>query len=172
MPGRGKLWVAWAAVTALAVAMGCGRSREKTAEKALEKMIEAQTGGKASVDLSQGRMTVKTDDGELTAATGAAAKIPEDFPKDVFVPADASVRMVSRMPNTMMVWMAVRPSPAQVCQRIGTEMATRGWEKEMSMETDESQSLGFKKQDRRVLYTATRDEEGTQVTVVISREEG
>ena len=61
---------------------GCGK---KISEKIMEKAIEANQGGKAKVDISNGAMTIKTKDGEFVAGQGAAVKLPADFPADVFL---------------------------------------------------------------------------------------
>ena len=64
---------------------GCGK---KVGEKIAEKQIEAaakKSGVDASVDISDNNMTIKTKDGTATYSTGKGVKIPENFPKDVYI---------------------------------------------------------------------------------------
>ncbi len=65
----------------LLLAGGCFNAGEKLAEKitegAIEKAIEDETG--ADVNISEGSVTMKTDEGETTIGSGA--DIPEGFPE-------------------------------------------------------------------------------------------
>lgn len=63
---------------------GCGKSiTQKASEKAAEKIIEKQTGGKANVDINKGNVKVETKEGKMEA--GENVKLPSDFPKDIYV---------------------------------------------------------------------------------------
>ncbi|MCK4777576.1 MAG: hypothetical protein KAS39_04305 [Actinomycetia bacterium] len=50
------------------------------AQKAVEKEIEKSTG--AEVDIDEGKIKVKTDEGEAEMEVGEAASLPDDFPDD------------------------------------------------------------------------------------------
>jgi hypothetical protein len=67
---------------ALVFAGACRKANESRAEKAIENAMEKASGGKADVDLSGGKISVKTDQGtaDFIAAGG---KWPEDVPGDV-----------------------------------------------------------------------------------------
>lgn len=79
---------------------GCGKVADKASEKVAEKTIESQTGGSVDLDSSNGKMKIKTKDGEysytdggVTAKTkdgsatyGDNAKVPDGWPSDVEIP--------------------------------------------------------------------------------------
>jgi DNA-binding NarL/FixJ family response regulator len=53
---------------------------QKAAEKAAEKMIEAQSGGKVSADISGGKVTVTDKETGAESVVGTGAKMPEGWP--------------------------------------------------------------------------------------------
>jgi hypothetical protein len=66
------------------VLTGCGQNVSQTAsEKATEKIIEQQTGGQAKVDINKDNLKVESKDGNIEV--GQNVKLPEGFPKDVYV---------------------------------------------------------------------------------------
>jgi len=95
---------------------GCGKVAEEATEKAIEAGLEAD-GQQAEVELDAdgGRMRITTEDGEMTVSgdddsftmtseeggmsmvAGAAAKVPDDFPKDVPLPDGFKPNMVQTM---------------------------------------------------------------------------
>jgi len=92
-----KAWVyfviAMTVVSCLAVG-GC----KKAAEKAIENKL-AREGVDAKVDSSGGKMTIQTKDGTTVVTGGKDAKVPENFPKDVYVYEGATIRGSVSVPN-------------------------------------------------------------------------
>jgi uncharacterized protein (DUF2147 family) len=73
-----------AVAAALVLASACQKASEKSAEKMIENALEKAGGGKADVDLSGGKLTVKTDQGTANfSAEGGTwpADLPGDVPK-------------------------------------------------------------------------------------------
>ena len=72
MTGRRIEIAAAAAITGLLLATaGCGKVADKVTEKATEKAIEKQTGGSVDLNTSDGKMKIKTGEGESpTTARG------------------------------------------------------------------------------------------------------
>ncbi len=71
-----------AVAAALVLASACQRANEKSAEKMIEKAMERAGGGKADIDLSGGKMSIKTDQGTANFSA-EGGKWPEDLPGDV-----------------------------------------------------------------------------------------
>lgn len=61
---------------------------EKVTEEAIEENIESE-GGEAEVDITEGEVSVKTDESEMTV--GGGAELPEGFPKVVPVYPDMEI---------------------------------------------------------------------------------
>ena len=60
---------------------GCGKS---LSDRVTEGIIEKSTGGNADVDVSNGSMNIDVEG--MNFQVGEDVKLPEDFPKDVYLP--------------------------------------------------------------------------------------
>jgi hypothetical protein len=84
-------------LTALLVflASGCSYLAREASEKAVEKAIEKESGGKADVDVEEGKVRIKTEEGEAEIEVGAT-ELPDDFPSDFPLYENAKVSAVYR----------------------------------------------------------------------------
>jgi hypothetical protein len=57
-------------------------SQDQAAEKAVEKMLEKASGGKADFDIQEGKVKIKTEEGESEISTGEQ-EWPKDLPEGV-----------------------------------------------------------------------------------------
>ncbi|MGD9794929.1 MAG: hypothetical protein AB7V43_15765 [Acidimicrobiia bacterium] len=90
-------------LTAAATLTACGGGSEKLSEKAIEQAIKENGGSNVDVDVNNGEVKIKTEDGEMTVSgdgkdsinitsdsgsfqAGASAEMPKDFPSEVPVP--------------------------------------------------------------------------------------
>lgn len=144
---------------------GCGKDSN---EKAVEKMIEKNTGNKADVDLEKGKMTVKTEEGEMVINAEGAVKLPRDFPKDVFVIKNAEVKMTMDMPQGKTVSLVTDEDMAAVYSKYQQEMKSNGWTEQMAMNMGEGASLVYEKGDRMTHITISRDDEQTVINLVLA----
>ena len=79
---------------ALVLTMGCKgrlveRITEGAIEKAIEEGIEKESGGEVDLDISEGEISIKTDEGEMTF--GESAELPDGFPGIVPVYPDMNI---------------------------------------------------------------------------------
>lgn len=58
---------------------GCSLIARKATEEATEKVIEKETGKETEIDVGEGKVKVKTEEGETEFEAGG--KLPDDFPK-------------------------------------------------------------------------------------------
>jgi hypothetical protein len=145
------------------VFIGCGK---KVEEKVAEKILEAQTGGKADVDISDDKMSIKTKDGEFKMDAGDDVKLPENFPSDVYVYKNAKVKMSIGGPKGNTVSFQTKDPAEKVAEKYKKEMKTKGWSQEMAMEMGEGSSLTFKKGERVAQIMMAREDESTMITVI------
>ncbi len=143
--------------------IGCGK---KVEEKVAEKIIEQQTGGKADVDISDESVSIKTKDGEFKMNAGDNAKLPEDFPSDVFVYKNAEVKMTMALPQGSSVSFQTKDSKDKVVAKYKKEMKSKGWSQEMAMDMGEGTSLTYKKGERGVQVMVATDDDFTLITVI------
>ncbi len=167
----GKLFIL--AVYSLAVftgLVGCGQKpEEKAVEKMAEEMIEKSSDGKAEVNIEKGNMSIKTKEGEVLINVDKSAKLPDDFPKDVFVLKDADVKMTMDMPQGKTVSFSTKEEMTSIFEKYKKEMSSNGWTEKMVMNLGEGASLVYEKDDRMTNITIAKDDEGTMINVVISK---
>ncbi len=157
---------------AINVLVGCGKkTEEKVTEKIVEKIIEKQAGGKADVDLSEGKMSIKTKDGEMNINAGKSAKLPDDFPKDIFVIKGAEVKMTMEMPQGKSVSFLIEKDMNSVIDIYKKEMKSKGWSEKMAMNMGKSASMIYQKDDRTTNIMIGTEKEKTMINVVIAKKE-
>ncbi len=144
-----KSLVSIVVVCALVAAGGCRRASQSWAEKLAEKAIEKESGGKADVDFKNGKVSIKTKDGEMVAVTGGSAAVPADFPKDVFVPGGAKILASYSTPDGRSLTMESQDSQASVISQYEAEMKKQGWTEESRTNAGEAVIRVYKKGDKR-----------------------
>ena len=143
---------------------------QKAGDKVTEAAIERATGNKVDVDRDGDTMTIKTDDGQIKVATsedGQSVPLPDDFPKDVFLPEQSAVNSAMDMAGMKMVNITTKASTNQVSSAIQKTMEAQGWKREMAMQAAEgSATLVFSKDKRQTVYQMMKaDGGGTQVAI-------
>jgi len=152
-----------------AVLLGCGQSKEeKAAEKIVEKIIERNSPG-ADVDFIKGNMNIKTEAGEMSININDSAKLPDNFPKDVFVMKGAEVKMTMDMPQGTSASFLSKEDMSSVFSKYQNEMTSKGWEQKMSMNLGEGATLVYEKDQRVANITMAKEEEGTIINLIINK---
>ena len=155
---------------------GCGRAKksmseklsEKIAEKAIAMNIKDSEGKDAKVDIQDGKMTIKTKDGETSFASGDGASVPADFPKDVYVVKGAKIQMSMKTPDGYMLSMKVDEAAAKLAATFETEMKAQGWSQEGSFDMGEARSLAYKKGERQVAIVMSKSDKATEVMITVA----
>lgn len=155
---------------------GCGRAKksmsekisEKIAEKAIAMNIRDSQGKDAKVDISDGKMTIKTKDGETSFASGEGASIPADFPKDVYVVKGAKIQMAMKTPDGFALSMKVDQAAAKLAATFESEMKAQGWTQEGSFDMGETRSLAYKKGERQAAVVMTKSDAATDVMITVA----
>ncbi len=143
---------------------------QKAADKVTAAAIERATGNKVDVDRDGNTVTIKTDEGQIKVATsedGQSVPLPDDFPKDVFLPEQAAVNSAMDMAGMKMVNITTEATTSEVSGAIQKTMEARGWKREMAMQAAEgSATLVYSKDKRQTVYQMMKaDGGGTQVAI-------
>jgi hypothetical protein len=158
-------------LAAIIVMFGCGeKGGEKVAEKAMEKAIESNIGGNAKVDVEENSLRIRTEEGEMTMTAGDSAKLPADFPKDVFIYKGADLNTAMELPQGFNLVFQTKDDPSKVSEVYLAEMEEKGWSKEMSMDMGGQKMLAFKKDERGVNVSIASHEEMTQISLTVAKE--
>lgn len=162
-------------VCAAVLLSGCGKAKksisekiaEKVAEKAMAMSIKNSKGEDAKVDIADGKVSIKSKEGETTYSVGEGASIPADFPKDVYVFKDAAIQMAMKVPDGFMLSLKVGQPTAKLAESFEAEMKAQGWEQEGSFDMGGSRSLTYKKGERQATVMLNKSDDGTDVMLTV-----
>lgn len=174
-----KLFFITVTLGAVVILSGCWPfpSSEKIGQTIMEKAIESQIGGKVDVDADNGTMNVNTKDGSFSA--GENVKIPDNFPKDIFVFSDAKISFAmsgGASEKSYSISYFTAATQEEAMNKYKEEMAKNGWQKENEADMGiQGKILNFKKGqlDAMVTMGTSEDEESkgkTQVGVITSED--
>lgn len=148
---------------------GCGRKAgEKAAERQIEKGLQESSGGDAKVDIDGDSISIETEDGAMQMSSGKQAKIPEAFPKDVFVHGDIQVAMT--VPQGFSLVLQTKDTQDKVAEIYSKKMQAAGWSREMSADMGGQKMSIFKKEDRTVSLVTTAVDGNTQIALTVATE--
>lgn len=176
---------------ACVVGAGCGK---KASEKIAEKMIEknmAKDGVKGDVNISGGnvsihttdkdgkktdvnvsgdKMTVKSSDGTAVFTSGSSAKLPDNFPKDVYVPAGATITAAMTVPEGFNVVLQTKDNSEKISAACREKMTGNGWKEEAAYTTAQQAVITFKKDNRTASVMIMGEKDVTQINLSIVTE--
>ncbi len=158
-------------VSAALVLSGCGKAEKTVTEKLIEKSLKNSGAEDAKVDVSKGKMTVKTAEGEMELSSGESVTLPADFPKDVFVLKGGKIQMAMKTPQGVMVQMKADQAVAKIAESYGAEMKALGWAQETSVDMGEMSSRSYKKEKRQVAVIVTKDGDSSGVMLTLTTED-
>ena len=153
-------------VSVLMVGCSCTEKAEETvAEKIAEKVIAAQSGDKADIDVDKEGMRIKTKDGEMSITSGKSAKLPDNFPKDVPMYVGAVLDMAMEVPKGYSLIYTTKDDLSKVSEWYLNEMINQGWTKEASMDMTNQKMLVFKKGERGANFVISPDKDLTRISL-------
>jgi hypothetical protein len=154
-------------IVAIVASSGCGKKAE---EYAAERALESATG--VDVDIANGgeSLTMESAYGPTTIVNGDSAKLPKDYPRDVYVPGDAAFSTSVVSTDGSMVVYNTGVAPPAVYAKVRSEMSAQGWKEDLATETPEASMLHYRKDDRTVQYMIQAENGATSVTQVYAVE--
>jgi len=158
------------ALSAVLVA-GCGG--KKAAEKAAERAIEKQSGGKVKADISKGKVTIKDEKGATTFAAEGGAELPDGFPKDVLVYKGAVIVMSSKQQNTFTLMLHTKDDAKQIAEAYKTSMKSQGWEEKNMINIEGNVTIQYakEKEKRQATVSVSKSDDQAQITLIVEKEE-
>jgi hypothetical protein len=148
--------------------------REKVAqgvvEKAIENRVKAESGKDVDVDIGNGSVNVKGEDG-ATFSMGKNVKVPDDFPSDVlrYEPATAiSVTMDTDRKEALLM-LTADVDPDVVMSWYNEQTSEKGWVPRSSTEMGEGNYMNvYSRADgstMSVLIAGSEDQKQTSITL-------
>ncbi len=141
-----------------------GKVSEKVSEKVAEEVIESALegegkNGNAEVDLSSGKVEVKTDKGKMTYGAGEDVKIPESFPSDVIIPDNIKVKMALEAENNFSVMAESSIEPGPLAERMIKDAESNGWKKKSDMNMGNARIMAYEKDSRNLAISIAGNRE-------------
>jgi len=149
---------------------GCKKASEKVTEKIIEKSLKNSGASDAKVDLSQGKMSIKTDTGEMVMSTGDSVSLPADFPKDIYVIKGAKIQTALKMPDRYMIQLSIEQEKSKVANTYVSEMKAQGWTSDTSMDTGDTSIRIFKKDKRQTAVNIAKKDSASEVMLTSTTE--
>lgn len=133
---------------------------EKVAEEVIENALEGEgENGKAEVDLSSGKVEVKTDKGKMTYGAGEDVEIPKSFPSDVVLPDQIKVKMAIEAENTFNVMAESTTEPGPLAEKMMKDAESNGWKKKSDMNMGHARILAYEKDKRTLAISIANNKE-------------
>ena len=137
---------------AVLLAGGC----QKAADVATEQAVERATGQRVEVDRDGNQVRIRSNEGEMTIASGEGVALPADFPDDVFLPSTYGVSSVMDIGGARLVNLETEGEVPAVFDAARADMERKGWTQTLAMQQADSAMLGCRQGEREAAYTFTR----------------
>ena len=165
-----KQKIAMGAVTiaSILVLAGCGPDAGKTI---VEKTIESQTGGKVNVNADKGEMTIKSEEGDISASGTGSATLSADFPKDIYIAPDAQimVSLANGQNKSYSVVYTTGMTASDIYAKYQEDLAAKGWviEPQTEINTGDAKMIQYRKGTSRLnlIVGLSQDKSKTHVQV-------
>jgi len=144
---------------------GCGK---KSQEKTIEKAIESKTGKDADVDISDKKIEIETDEGKMSMSTGDGAKIPSDFPKDIYIPDGVKVEMAIQTEKGYSIALSTNQPRSKVTTMYKKQMEASGWTSKTTMDMGNQFMLAYGKGKRIATIIIVGDNKSTRMNITAS----
>lgn len=157
----------------LVVCVACTGCGKKLAEKVTEKMIEksmSKDGVKADVKISGDKVTINTKDGATSFSGGSGAKVPDNFPKDVYVYDGATVMAVVTVPEGCNVTLQTKDASDKVLAAYKSKMTANDWKEEATYSTAQQAMISYKKETRTANVVIVSADGNSQIMLTVMQE--
>lgn len=158
-------------VSTLLLLSACG---QKIVERAIERQIEQETGGRADVDMQgDGAIKVETEEGTFNAGSNS---LPDDWPEDAPIYAGSKVQFsgaanpATGKPGAAAVLITTSPA-SDVLSFYKVELKDKGWTITTTMESQGTTIIGATKGARTLsLMIGPSDAGKTSITIGVGEQ--
>lgn len=170
-----KVLVLLVVICLVPAAFGCKKASEKMAEKAIEKAMESESGEKADVDISEGKISIKSketgEEGIWEMSGKGGLDLPDDFPSDVPVYPDAELVSSLRAAGGINLVFISKDESEKIRGFYKDGFEDSGWEIIQEMKMPNAYSLGAEKGDMQAVVMIADSDDGNNITITVTREE-
>lgn len=154
------------ALVSLAVALlGCQKAQEKVMEEVAEKAIEQEVGGDAKVEANNGSLNIQADGASVQINAQGGVKLPENLPKDVFVPTDANITLANSTPDGAMISFSQPVGLDKASSQMREQMQKNGWTQTADLNMNGQRMITYTKGEQEAALMVSGDA-GTSTTTM------
>jgi hypothetical protein len=146
-------------------AAACGKSPE---ERMASAVASAASGTDVSVEKDGERVVLGSGDEAMTISSGDSARLPDSFPKDVFLPDDYTVESALESTGFSMVSLRTGGEVGPLADTARAFMESGGWKQSMMAGDDESRILTFQNAKNVAALSFDRADDGVVYSVQLS----
>jgi hypothetical protein len=162
-----RMFASVALIVACVLMAGCMR---KTGQVAAGKPAEpemAKQDVKSDVQVSDDRLTIQTKDGSSSFSSGKAARIPDNFPKDVHIYDGATPLAVITMPIGFSLQLETKDDADKVMETYRRTMAADGWSTETANASSQQTTLSYRKDKSSVNIMVMKVDQKTRIAMIV-----
>lgn len=135
---------------------------DKLVEKGIEKMIEQQVNKEnqdvdVKVDLTKEGLTMRDEKSGTVYSIKSGQELPADFPKDIPLPKNSEIQSSMIMGPMQILTLETKDDPDELHAFYQKTLKDQGWESVMDMKTPDGATQVFKKDERQVTVTISKD---------------
>lgn len=146
----------------LVVALACAATAcsKSPGERLAEAAVSVASGQKVAVDKDGGKVTLKTDKGDVQITSGDAATLPAAFPQDVHLPAGYKVESSMQSNDAILLGLVVPGDLAKLASDTDQAMTGDGWKQQTAMQSAGGKLFMYEKDKRSAMMSFAPGEDG------------
>lgn len=152
-------------VLLVAALAACGKSPE---ERMVGAIATAASGTDVSVEQNGDRVVLGSGDEAMTISSGASARLPANFPNNVFLPDDYTIESALDSTDFSMVSLRTVGDVGPLAHAASEYMQSGGWKQSMMAGDEQSRILTFQNADSVAALSFDRAEDGVVYSVQLS----
>lgn len=148
--------------------LGCQKAQEKVMEEVAEQAIEQEVGGNAKVEASGGSLNIQADGVNVNIDAQGGVKLPENLPKDLFVPSDAKVTVANTTPEGAMITFEQAVGIEKATRQMKEEMQKNGWSQTADLNMNGQRMVTYTKGEQEAALMVAGDGSKTTTTMTVT----
>ena len=152
-------------IALVAALAACGKSPE---ERMASAIASAASGTEVSVEKDGDRVVLGSGDEAMTISSGDSARLPANFPKDVFLPDDYTIESALDSAGFSMVSLRTAGDVGPLADAASKYMQSGGWKQSMMAGDEQSRILTFQNASNVAALSFDRADDGVVYSVQLS----
>ena len=147
---------------------GCQKAQEKVMEEAAERAIENEAGGDAKVELNGGAVKIEANGAQVQMDAQNGVKLPENLPKDLFIPADAKITVSNTTSEGAMIIFEQAMGLDKASSMMREGMQKNGWTQSADLNMNGTRTITYTKGEQEAALMMTGDGSATTTNMSVS----